>query len=409
MNWVLRCDEETNDMFIMWLTGAAGAGKSAIAQSFIELCLLHGLVIASFFFGRLDGSRNHPGAFIATIVYQIYTSVPATQKHILAVINADPLILTRSLEHQFTQLVAKPLSSAYYSGNSWLFGFYPVIVIDGLDECLDKEAQKEILRILSHGIHQFNLPVLFLIASRPEHDIRVAFGSHRMQGIYKRLYLDDTFHPDEDIRAFLKDSFENIRTSHPFKSSLPVVWPTQNSIETLVQKSSGQFIFAATVVRCVQSIYHQPHDRLEMMLSLRPPQGNLPFAQLDVLYSMILSSAANIDLVLYALSIYSHHVVDERFCTLDLERFLNLREGELDILFCDLGALVSIERIENYEYGPSIKMLRILHASLHDFLLDSMRSGRFFIDINVYRTAHLDNILRYLTLGKRPLLYIYCH
>ena len=58
MDWVHRTDWETWYRYILWLTGAAGAGKSAIAQSIIELCLVQGLIIASFFFNRSDSTRN---------------------------------------------------------------------------------------------------------------------------------------------------------------------------------------------------------------------------------------------------------------------------------------------------------------------------------------------------------------
>jgi len=404
MDWVLRRDDETRDRFIMWLTGAAGAGKSAIAQSFIELCLRDNLIIASFFFGRSDGSRNHGSALVATLVYQIYQSIPAVQKEILSVIDDDPLILTRSMEHQFTQLLTKPLDTVCSSGSLWPPGSYRVIVIDGLDECLHREVQPQILRIISDAVRKSALPILFLIASRPEHEIKVEFSSQEMNGIHTRLYLDDTYEPDADIRKFLQDGFEKIKTTHPFKSRIPAVWPTHEIIERLVQKSSGQFIYAATVLRFTQSIRHQPHHRLEIVMNLRPAQGDLPFAQLDALYTMILCSAADIERVLCALSVYSLRVVKESKCSLNLEQFMDLEDGELDILFCDLGALVSVEWSTNSR-DKRDKKLKILHASLHDFLLDSMRSKEYFINIDTYRTELLAKILSYVTSGEISLAY----
>lgn len=403
MNWIQRSDAETKDRYIMWLTGAAGAGKTAIAQSFIELCLQRGLVVASFFFGRSDGSRNHARALIATLVYQIYRLVPEVQNKILSVIDEDPLILTKTMEHQFMYLIMKPLHSVCSSGTPWAYGSHCCLIIDGLDECHDREVQQHILRMISSSIHKIKLPILFLVASRPEHEIKLEFASPQMDGIHARLYLDDTYKPLDDIRTYLQDSFETIRTGHPYKSRIPVVWPTNDTVERLVKKSSGQFIYAATVIRYVQSIRHLPHHRLETTMNLRPAQGDLPFAQLDALYAMILSSAADIDRVLYAISIYLHNVVQTNpriYDSFDIEQFMSLDAGELDILFCDLGALVSIESTTLLLYDTNVKLtknLRILHASLYDFLSDPMRSKEYFIDTDTYRPKHVVNVLRFVT------------
>ena len=214
-----------------------------------------------------------------------------------------------------------------------------------------------------------------------------------MDGIFSRLYLDDTFEPDIDIRKFLQDSFEEIRMTHPFRSYIHTFWPTTAAVECIVHKSSGQFIFAATVVLYVQSIRHRPQDRLDIIMNLQPSQGNLPFAELDALYTMILSAAADIDKVLYALSIYLLNVT-YRESNFDVSEYMSLDDDELEVLFCDLHALVSLEW--NEEEG--FTALKILHASLHDFLLDASRSKEYFISLDAYRTVHLENIIRYIAL-----------
>ncbi len=48
MDWVLAATMGLQ--WILWLNGAAGAGKSAIARSVIDLCLEQQIVIARFFF-----------------------------------------------------------------------------------------------------------------------------------------------------------------------------------------------------------------------------------------------------------------------------------------------------------------------------------------------------------------------
>ena len=390
MDWVHRTDWETWYRYILWLTGAAGAGKSAIAQSIIELCLHEGFVIASFFFFRSDITRNHAKSLVATFAYQIFLSIPSTQATIQAAIEKDPLIFTRSLEHQFDLLVIQPLHKFYEPLDTLEAKWRRVIIIDGLDECLDRDSQRQILDMFRSAIQKHELPIIFLVASRPEHDINTTFGSKHMEGVFARLYLDESYEPDKDIRRFLKDSFEEIRTTHPYKSRIPMVWPTPAAVESIIQKSSGQFIYAATVVRYVESIRHQPHHQLERILNLRPLQGDTPFSQLDALYTMILSSAADIERALFAISVYSLNV--QRNKEFDLLRYMSLDREEIEILFCDLGALVSVE----WNKKSQRTGLKILHASLHDFLLDSLRSKDFFISLHEYQTKHIIAILKYI-------------
>ena len=58
-------------------------------------------------------------------------------------------------------------------------------------------------------------------------------------------------------------------------------WPSVDILEELVKKSSGQFIYASTVVKYVTSIRHQPVDRLNIVLGVRPPRHacEVPFSR----------------------------------------------------------------------------------------------------------------------------------
>ena len=82
-----------------------------------------------------------------------------------------------------------------------------LIILDGLDEVIDRQEQTRILEAISNVLRRNHLPVIFLIASRPEQEISYAFSTQSLAGLTSRLLLDDTFHPDEDIRIFLVDSF----------------------------------------------------------------------------------------------------------------------------------------------------------------------------------------------------------
>ena len=97
------------DAFILWLYGPAGAGKTAIARRVAELCQAQGLLLASFLFFRSDLKRNTMEPLVANIAYCVARVVPITNELIKIAIEADPLILTSSIEVQLTKLVLEPL------------------------------------------------------------------------------------------------------------------------------------------------------------------------------------------------------------------------------------------------------------------------------------------------------------
>ncbi|KAF5314855.1 hypothetical protein D9619_007086 [Psilocybe cf. subviscida] len=387
-NWALRMDPETSDASILWLSGAAGAGKSAIAQTLAEHFHSKGLLIASFFFGRSDATRNHARLLVATIVYQLYSLLPPTaQSRVLAVIDQDPLIFTKSLLAQFEALVVNPLQYLLDNG-LWTSTSVPrLIIIDGLDECLDRGMQHNVLLMLAAAVRQFHSPLIFLLASRPEHDIQAMFGSPNLLTVHIRLFLDDTYLPDRDIKLFLRDQFEECRTTHPFKQTIPPSWPSDDIVEEITSKSSGQFIYASVVAKYVKSTRHRPHHRLDVVLNLRPATRDLPFSELDSLYNHIFSGVDDIERVL---DVISFHIIFQGlsiFQVDEIERVLRLDAGEVDILLCDLASVISHD-------GPYLK---ILHASLVDYLLDSARSKEYFVDLTKRRADHIANCIYFLS------------
>ena len=88
------------DSLILWLNGAAGAGKSAIAQTIAELCDEAGVLLASFFFSWSDPYRNNGATLFPTLAYQIACAIPEAREQLERAIDRDPLIFTRSLEAQ---------------------------------------------------------------------------------------------------------------------------------------------------------------------------------------------------------------------------------------------------------------------------------------------------------------------
>ncbi|KDR66738.1 hypothetical protein GALMADRAFT_80531, partial [Galerina marginata CBS 339.88] len=392
MSWIHGLDPETRDTLIMWLYGPAGSGKSAIAQSIAELCHEEQILVASYFFARADSTRNHARSLVATIAYQALLCFPGIRDNVIASIDHDPLIFSRSLDAQLLALVIQPLRERVESGYFDNAAATRVVVIDGLDECDDREAQLEILTAISRALQIHQLPLIFLVSSRPEHDIRTTFGIGYLSDISTRLPLDDEYLPSEDIRLFLQDKFTEIKDTHAFRAHIPPAWPSDDVLEDLVSKSSGQFIYASTVIKFITSSRHRPHQRLDIVLGLRSARLEMPFAELDALYRYILSSVEDPESVIRVLAL---HFLSRVPSVSLIESVLSLDAGDISEVLCDLTSLVSVEVI-GYVEEDQEQTMYVYHASLQDFLLDRSRSGRFYINGPVFRAELAHLIFQYL-------------
>ncbi|KAF8152906.1 hypothetical protein B0H34DRAFT_85145 [Crassisporium funariophilum] len=300
MDWV-----ETTYMtcFIMWLYGPAGAGKSAIAQTIAEQCHTLGILAGSFFFSRTAPGRNDSSQLMATLVYQLIMVEPRMRRHVEEALQHDPMVLDRSLEAQMIALIVKPLSKVFPKDQG------PeqapkarLIIIDGLDECQGHEAQRYILKVFHGFLKDLPIQLILLIVSRPEQHIRDSFNLQAISAVTTTIALDDTYEPDSDIKIFLDSKFDDIKSTHPYKSQIPSDWPPPTAIQQLVKKSSGQFIYASTVVKYVKSSRHRPTRRLDIIFGLSSRGRDIPFAEIDNLYTLIFDLVEDPEEVLRVLS-----------------------------------------------------------------------------------------------------------
>ena len=371
-------DEE--DASVFWLYGGAGAGKSALAQSLSEKFQRKELA-ASFFFFRGDSTRNNGDDLIPTLVSQLVSKLKGFGPFVEDRITENWDIFTKGYDIQIQELLVEPLLSLK-SMDALVFP-PRLVVIDGLDECTHSNVQCLLLRAIARALPHIPYPLRFLVTSRPEAHIAHVFNHEpALQTIpIQRYNLSDDPDADMDIRIFLEKEFVDIRKVHRLGKYLPLTWPGQKAISSLVERSSGHFIYASTVVRYVQSPKHRPDDRMEVILRLRLSQeGDKPYAQLDALYGLIFGGVESrvqlerICLVLGILYFQSKKVgffSTARDCT-TIEKLLGMKLGDLVLLLDPILSLVAID-------GDKV---RIYHKSLFDYLLDFVRRGHLPFDLH---------------------------
>jgi hypothetical protein len=191
-------------------------------------------------------------------------------------------LFSKIYQVQIQELLIEPLLSL--KSNAATATPPRIIVIDGLDECENPAIQCELLRAIARSIPHIPYPLRFLIASRPEAHITDVFDhdADLQRIVVHRYNLSNDLDADMDIGNFLEKEFVDIRKVHRLGKRLPDTWPGRKAISSIVERSSGHFIYASTVIRYLRYPKHRPDDRLEVILRLRRPQeGDRPFAQLD--------------------------------------------------------------------------------------------------------------------------------
>ena len=378
LDWI---HSEISVYSFFWLYGPAGAGKTAILQAIAEfLCSQFESdqnFGGSFFFSRGKKGRDQGHFLFSTIAYQLALNIPGLRQHVNRIMESNPTLHTKSMGVQLQTLIfdafkdLSPLPQRSY-----------LIIIDGLDECHDKATQQSILRLLCEMITVHKLPLRFLIGSRPESHIRDSFDEESLYTVTRRVVLDESFNPGRDIQVFLRDGFAKICAKNPILSHVEQPWPEEGIIDLLVQRSSGQFIYAATVLKFVGADFRSPTKLLALVLK---PDATA-FSDLDQLYTQILSvypSEVNIVEVLGIISA-SHGNLAEV-----IEEIFEMEEGELKLV---LRGLLSLLKDENDENGKCLNkgvipyvIPHFAHASFSDYLFDSSRSGPFHVNPQEYK------------------------
>lgn len=367
-------------------------------QSIVERATPHGVILGTFFFSRTDSTRNYAEVLIPTLAYQLASSFPEAMSVLDPIIYGKPLIFKSSLETQASELLVRPILHLLDIGVIDSTSRHRIVfLIDGLDECEDpknkKMKQALIIRVITSVLCNHNLPVSFLIASRPEMAISQAMQREiRLHAIMQTVSLDNNDEATADILQFIKHSFLDIRESHPLHIHIPTDWPLVDSVTLFVPKSSGHFIYAAVAMKFISSWDENPMGALRVIEGLEPSRTGNPFTELDALYSYIISASPHKSQVLSILTHCLNRVLPSSVPALC---FFNPEFSPEDValFLSNLHGLVSILPDEQAHMQISLR-----HASLADFLLDKCRSEVLCVDDNDHGQYIVSATSRYFSM-----------
>jgi len=404
--------EPTPSSNVLWVNGRAGVGKSALMQRIAEL---DGIYFGGcFFFRRGTPGCNMKDHLFSTLAYQLSMNVHGMLEPVDQAMMRDFSLPKRSAAVQLKRLIVEPIRLLPIPARP------TIIIIDGVDECEDFNSQRNILTLIGEVTMDPNVAIRFIIASRPEHQICDMFNKEPLFPRSRRLVLDEGYDTAADIERYLRDKFEEIYSrNRDVTPDIRSPWPLADDLRALVWQASGQFIYAATVIKFVDSDtdFRTPEERLNIILKPGPMQGS-PFSELDRLYTQILSVYPDPEVLVHTLGVIlvledvsSYTYLGERVHSpATIAVVTGLGEARLH---CVLRALQSVTEIhhdpvfddadDNESNGTNIQLVELSHRSFHDFLTDKKRSGPYFIDTALFGGRVLCRILEFATISIKEL------
>lgn len=366
---------------IYWLKGMAGTGKSTIALTVAREYNDKKRLGASFFFSRGQGDLASTRRFVMTIASQLAESSPELKMRIFNVAESNRRIRGLGLYDQWEKLILQPLAQL----DSKVFPLPLIIVVDALDECDNKDDVSLLIRCLAATIAIEHVNLRIFVTSRPDQPINVGFS-----GISTDAHQDFILHDieqsivDQDLAVYYKHELMQVaRACH-----LETLLLSDITIQMLVQKSCGLFIYAATVCRFIREEPQLAGERLSHLTAAERMPAR-PEMELDQMYTTILEYALNTQLDLdemmtiqglFRRIVGSIVVLFDALSPASLAMMLAESEGKIALTLGSLHSLLDVPEQES-------SLIRLLHPSFRDFLLDPLRcrSSKFSIDA---RKAH---------------------
>jgi len=374
LNDIIEWIKGPNAQKIFWLTGWAGTGKSAIAWTICSRATNEpGIVLGgSFFFSRSASSaaQRDVRCVIPTLAQILARQSDLFSQALADELARDPDVLHKQISVQVEKLLSKPLRAHSNSLVPVLF------VIDALDECggqstgdgnLDDSSTHRIVSEMLDALvtlctTEVDLPVRFLVTSRPETHIRdTPVSDHELSKVL-RLQSVDKEQVTADIRLYIVAkllSTPRLRTR--FSAS---------DADMLAQLCDGLFIVATTALKYT---FERGNDTAPMRFKklLNASRDGLSTgaaAPLDRMYTLILEDAARVEepeggglaAMLQLLAV----LLSTRM-TLSVMALADLLDRPSDDTRAVLSLLHAVVHVPEDDHEPG---LRTLHASFGDYI-----------------------------------------
>ncbi|KAF7984138.1 hypothetical protein HWV62_16782 [Athelia sp. TMB] len=357
--WINMPDEDGTPR-VMVLTGVAGCGKSAIANSVARYYDKMKRLGSAVFFERANQPQRHCGNLLSTVARDIANLDTQWRSALYEAIKGnDALRHTKSISRQWESFIVEPAKSVNTIGPI-------VLVIDALDESGDAADRRDLLRSLAEDTAELPANFRILITTRAERDIWRAFSGKRHVQLMSMDSVDrETI--NDDIARFIETQLVDI--AHILEEKMP----NKQWCYGLVDASDHLFQWAATACLAILLI-QGGHTPDEITLDLISNRRNL-----DGLYTAILAREfkEHDELAMSRFRrVMGNVLAVKEPLSMQCHRVLWRQCDENDLITAVVGPLGSLLSGTNVGDQP----ISALHTSFFDFLTDKKRSGAYYVD-----------------------------
>ncbi|KAG1894324.1 uncharacterized protein F5891DRAFT_961705, partial [Suillus fuscotomentosus] len=363
---------------VLWLSGPAGTGKSAIAHTIAGSFIRVGPLGSCYYFDRNTNDRYQK--VFTTIARDLADRHPEMRRVLAdAVKNETALKTTANVVQQWQKFLVGPLRKLSESPMGPV-----VIVIDALDESGEAmETRSDLLRIFSG---KFQNPAVtritelpknfrFIVISRPLCDIQNSFASAqhirriRLNGIPPEV-------AEHDICAYVSKTLEVL----PYSGS--------KEFTALAKKADGLFEWARLAHESIETPPGLSSDQSFNVIMSRDPveRERLLYDMYHLILTQIMpkdrhksSKFQQTHLAMFCSVIGQILGTAEPFPLNSLNAMLSYLPDESERYKVE----VMVERMGSLFGGATAPStpIRPVHASFRDFLTDQSHSGGFFVDV----------------------------
>jgi len=393
-SWISETGEDVPP--VLWLSGTAGKGKSAIAHTIANWSKEAGCLGSCFCFDRTRVADQRHEKIFTTIARDLADCNPAIRRALAsAVRDNNELRHTADITRQWRELIIEPIRVA-----STVVTAPVLIVIDALDESGNDSSREHILRLLTTQLTELPGNFRVIITSRPLEDIHKSLhtASH-----VRHLSMDDI--PPEsttgDIQRYVSDK-------------LGILGDVFNDghFHTIAQKSDGLFEWARLAceyIKRTNKVGRGPMRRFEAVVGKAGHGTSTKGTHLlDEMYQRLLAEIIphedDEEVIPIFQSVMGQILASREPLTKAALTSIRLhfprvdRSYEVNDVIGPMGSLLT-------GTADSQTPIRPLHASFYDFLTDIARSDKFFINV-----SSVDHDLAFASLGvmKQGLRFNIC-
>ncbi|KAG2337995.1 WD40 repeat-like protein [Suillus weaverae] len=392
-NWISSTEEGAPR--VLWLSGTAGKGKSAVAHTIANWYITHGGLGACFCFDRTRQADCRQDKIFTTIASELADCSPIMRRALAqAVRDHNGLKRTPDITKQWQELIVGPTSIA-----SKAIAAPILIVIEALDESGEANSREQILRLLAGKLNTstsqlVEIPANFriLLTSRPLEDINNTL--HAAPHIH-HVSLDDVspVSTELDIQLYISHKLEDLR--HVFNDA---------HFKALALKSDGLFEWARLTCEYIKGtnrVGMDPKGRFNAVVAGVSAKGT---RLLDDMYKRVLADIMPEDEREEGMPIF-RSVMGQILASLEplpMPALTTIRlhfpeetcDYKMDRVIGPLGSLLT-------GTSDSHTPIRPLHASFYDFLTDESRSHDFFVEASLVQNDLAFASLRVMEGGLR--------